>query len=106
MLLDASGGFWRLLEASGGSWRLSGTFWMLLKQAGSWLEAGWREAGGRLGRLEAGWRQVGGRWEAGWRQAGGRLEAGWRLAGLTELAWAAEASESFWRLLEASGKPG
>ena len=31
--------------------------------------------------VEAGWRQAGGRLEAGWRQAGGMLEAGWRQAG-------------------------
>jgi hypothetical protein len=41
------------------------------------LEAGWRQAGGRLEAVEAGWRQAGCRLEAGWRQAGGRLEASW-----------------------------
>ncbi len=57
------------------------------------LEAGWRQAGGRLegvhvriytflAKLEAGWRQAGGRLEAGWRS---RLEAGWRQAGGTPL---------------------
>ena len=40
----------------------------LLKEGIYRLEAGWKQAGGRL---EEGWRQA-----AGWRLAGGRLEAG------------------------------
>jgi len=88
LLLEASGGFWRVREASGRLLELEAD-WKLAGRTGSRLEAGWREAGGRLeagwreagGRLEAGWtgrRQAGSRLEAGWRQAGGRLEAGWR----------------------------
>ncbi len=77
MLLEASGGFWRLREASGRLLELEAD-WKLAGRTGSRLEAGWRKAGGRL---EAGWREAGGRLEAGWRQAGGRLEAGWRQAG-------------------------
>ena len=45
-------------------------------QAAGRLEAGWRQAGGRLeGRLEAACRQAGGSLQAGWRQpAGMKLE--------------------------------
>ncbi len=53
--MEASGGSWVLLNVSEGFWGLleaPGGFQGPSKQAGSWLQAGWREAGGRL---EASW---------------------------------------------------